>query len=192
MVNADPQGPKFHIEAFDPGEMRPEHRSFLYCSGFLITRTYCLHAHLRSARSLQITNKVFSDSQGALLQGWHVESQVPEDEEDVAPAEGAQGGARRWRRGFWNAERTWEGTGPKPGDINEVVRRHLQQKEIQPPAPRAIQSDLERSLSATALRLRNNSAKKRRQDRHLRGRPIDSSSASSSSSSSSSNTESAD
>ena len=69
MVNADPQGPKFHIEAFDPGEMRPEHRSFLYCSGFLITRTYCLHAHLRSARSLQITNKVFSDSQGALLHG---------------------------------------------------------------------------------------------------------------------------
>ena len=36
-------------------------------------------------------------------------------------------------------------------------------------------------MSATALRLQNNAAKKRRQDRHLRARPIDSSSASSSS-----------
>ncbi|CAE7269357.1 unnamed protein product [Symbiodinium sp. CCMP2592] len=32
-----------------------------------------------------------------------IANEVPEDDEDAAPAEGAQGRARRWRREFWNA-----------------------------------------------------------------------------------------
>ena len=86
MVNADPQGPKFLVEAFWRNATRASN---------IPTLLYCLHAHLRSACSPKITNEVFSDSQGALVQGWHVESQVQEDEEDAAPAEGAQRGARR-------------------------------------------------------------------------------------------------
>ena len=33
-----------------------------------------------------------------------------------------------WRRGYYNQERTWEAGPPKPGDVNEIVRRHTSQK----------------------------------------------------------------
>ena len=183
MVNSDPMGPKFHIAAFDPGEFRPQQRTFFWCPNFLVTRTYCLHSRYQSGQSLCITNKVFSDSAGKVLQGWSIDNQLPEgpqgEEQELVGAAGDNTG-HRWRRGFWNAERTWEGTGPQPGDVNEIVRRHMHQKHAGPPMPRIVQSDLDKSLSAAARRARKAAIKKKRQYRHLRGKSPTSSSSSSS------------
>lgn len=186
MVNSDPDGPKFHVEQFDPGETRPAPRWCLNCPGFLITRTYCMQADLtgNSRFPIRIKNNVFSDSNGEVLRGWEVQRRGEgaggeEDEEDEAPS-------KFWRRGFWNAEKSWEGTGPKPGDVNEVVRRHAAQKAVQPPAPRPFQSDIDRALSSAALRLQQAALKKRRQHQHLQANRTAASSSSSSSSTSSS------
>lgn len=187
MVNTDPQGPKFHIEEFDPGQFRPEGRTVFYCPGFLITRTYCLHSERAPGPSgVRIQNKVFSDSAGTQLRGWQV---LPKEQDTNDDEEGLEAGpSKEWRRGFWNAEKSWEGTGPKPGEVNEVIRRHQSQKTFQPPVVRLPGSELERTLSAAAVRLQTAAAKKRRQNQRLR--PAESSSSSSSNSSTSSSSES--
>ncbi|CAK9045155.1 unnamed protein product, partial [Durusdinium trenchii] len=89
---------------------------------------------------------------------------------------------KAWRRGFWTGEPTWQGTGPQPGDINEVVRRHVAQKAVLPPGPISAHSEIDDLLSSAAMRLRKAAAKKKRQAKALR---VSSSSDSSTSSSSS-------
>jgi hypothetical protein len=177
MVNVDPNGPKFHIESFDPGELRPEKRTFFYCSGFLITRTYCLTSTRARgyARGLRIVNKVFSNCVGQELRGWTIEERTGEladgDMEVVEDDSGQpapQETAKRWRRGFYQGEKSWEKEGPKPGDVNEVVRRYASQKSAWPAPARLPQSELERALSSAALRLEKAAAKKRRQTEALR------------------------
>lgn len=194
MVNSDPTGPKFHIEAFDPGELRPETRTFFQRPGFLITRTYCLHTDFVPgyAHGIRLKNKLFSDSEGAVLHGWFIGTRnqaAPADEEPDIADNNADGDdsapdPKKWRRGFWNSEKTWEGSGPKPGQINEIVRRHGSQKSAPPPVLRPFRSEVEKALSAAALRLRNAAAKKRRQTACLRQAASDSSSSSDASNSS--------
>lgn len=179
MVNSDPQGPKFHIQKFDPGEMRPPKRTFFQCPNFLITRTYCLKATHRQG-GLQVVNSVFSDSAGEPLQHWSVE------ERDVAePDENGLIVGTAWRRGFWAGERSWESSGPEPGDINELVRRHLAQKHASPRLPIILEKDETALVARAAARLQKAGAKKRRQTEALR----ESSSSSTSSSSSSTSSE---
>ena len=179
MVNTDPEGPKFHIASFDPGEFRPEPRKFFDCPGFLITRTYCLTAQPASQqpRGVKVTNRVFSDSDlaaGTQLSGWTISTEHVEEAEDEA-------GGRKWRRGFYSGERSWEGEGPQAGDVNEIVRRHSAQKRWQPQFE-YIESDLQRSLSAKAASLRRAAFKKKRQGACLKEQLQSSSTGSSSSS----------
>ena len=49
---------------------------------------------------------------------------VEDDSGQTAPQETA----KRWRRGFYQGEKSWEKEGPKPGHLNEVVRRYTSQK----------------------------------------------------------------
>ena len=200
MVNSDPAGPKFHIESFDPGEFRPDRRTFFQCAGFLITRTYCLEMDFQPGRAhgIRLKNKQFSDSAGSDLYGWNVEMRnqidLADDEQDIEDNTGEGDmppDPKRWRRGFWKSEKSWEGTGPRPGQINEVVRRHGAQKGAPPPVHKPFRSEVEKSLSAAALRLQTAAAKKRRQSARLRqtAQGGSSSSGSSNSSSSSSSSE---
>ena len=202
MVNSDPDGPKFYVAEFDPGEYRPDTRTFFHCPGFLITRTYCLHTDLAPdcARGIRPRNKLFSDSQGKVLTGWFIETRQHAGGEEEQQGEGDEhvedvgADPKKWRRGFWNYERSWEGTGPKPGEINEVVRRHIAQKSA-PPVEKPFRSEIEKALSAAALRLQNAAIKKRRQSaslRHAAAAASASSSSSSSTSSSSSDSESSE
>ena len=156
MVDTDPQGPKFHIMKFDPGEDRPLTRSFFQCPDFLITRTYCLHAELvqNAPNGLRIRNNVFSDSHGDLLRHWHVEVRDRDEEDQPMP--------QAWRRGFWQGERPWEQKGPKPGDINEFVRRHLAQKHTRPPQQHDADNEVDVLLLRAAARLQKAATKKRR------------------------------
>jgi len=182
MVNSDPQGPKFHIQKFDPGETRPVRRTFFQCPNFLITRTYCLKATHRQAHppGIQITNSVFSDAVGEPLRHWTVE------ERGVAePDEHGEIVSIAWRRGFWTGERSWESPGPEPGDINELVRRHMAQKNLPPQLPVILQKDERVLVARAAARLEKAGAKKRRQTEALR----ESSSSDTSSSSSSTSSE---
>ena len=82
MVNIDPSGPKFHIQKFDPGEARPQPRTFFQCPDFLITRTYCLLSdHVPGyPHGLRIQNKVFSDADGQVLRHWHIETRELDDD----------------------------------------------------------------------------------------------------------------
>lgn len=171
----------------DASKSSSEGRTVFYCPGFLITRTYCLHSERAPGPSgVRIQNKVFSDSAGTQLRGWQV---LPKEQDTNDDEEGLEAGpSKEWRRGFWNAEKSWEGTGPKPGEVNEVIRRHQSQKTFQPPVVRLPGSELERTLSAAAVRLQTAAAKKRRQNQRLR--PAESSSSSSSNSSTSSSSES--
>jgi predicted acyl esterase len=89
---------------------------------------------------------------------------VEDDSGQTAPQETA----KRWRRGFYQGEKSWEKEGPKPGDVNEVVRRYASQKSAWPAPARLPQSELERALSSAALRLEKAAAKKRRQTEALR------------------------
>lgn len=190
MVDVDPSGPKFHIENFDPGEFRPERRTFFYCPGFLITRTYSLSSTRARGhnRNLKVVNKIFSNCAGQEFYGWSIEERRGALAEDDADGEeiGDEGdearGASRWRRGFYQGEKTWEKEGPRPGEVNEVVRRHASQKNAWPAPARRPVSELEAALSAAAQRLQKAAAKKRRQTVALQ---IDDASSSSSSSSSS-------
>ena len=193
MVNADPLGPKFHIEQFEPGEFRPNVRTFFYAPGFLITRTYALKAERVAGfhSGLRVKNKVFSNCEGDLLHGWTIEERrgiLAEDDVDadapLEPEPEAQG--KRWRRGYWDAERSWEQEGPSPGDVNAIVRRHSAQKSHWPaPAP-VPTSEIDKALSAAAQRLRTNSVKKRRQAQSLKVQAPESSTSNSSSSGSNS------
>lgn len=83
-----------------------------------------LGAMLCYAHGLRIVNKVFSNCGGQELSGWTIEERtceladgdmevVEDDSGQPAPQETA----KRWRRGFYQE-------GPKPGDVNEVVRRY--------------------------------------------------------------------
>lgn len=182
MVNTDPDGPKFHIQRFDPGETRPQPRTFFQCPNFLVTRTYCLKADFNAAlvHPIRLTNKVFTDANGTSLQNWTIEEKNTEeldDEGNLLP--------KSWRRGFWSGDPSWLGAGPEPGDVNEVVRRHLAQKHIVPPVLHR-RDDPEHLLSQAASRLRKAATKKKRQTQSLRAQPSSSSSGSSSSSSSTS------
>ena len=185
MVNTDPEGPTFHIVNFDPGERRPEPRTFLQCPNFLITRTYCLASSLQpQPHGIRIHNHVFSDARGAQLPSWTIESRKA-DELDEA----GQVVSKPWRRGFWSGERSWEATGPSPGDINEVVRRHQAQKDVLPPPDLENPNEMEAILTRAASRLHKAAAKKRRQAKVLRMSQSNSSSNDNSSSSSSSSQE---
>lgn len=179
MVNADPSGPKFHICKFDPGDVRPQPRKTFQCPDFLVTRTYCLKAELRPGppQSIRIWNKVFTDAPGQVLRHWHIEENRPEVNDNDEPV------AQVWRRGFYTGERTWEGEGPKPGHVNELVRRHAAQREFPPQNLPQLHGE-EALLSAAAARLQKKAAKQRRQTEALK--PTASSSSSSTSSSTSS------
>lgn len=182
MVNTDPDGPKFHIQKFDPGENRPQPRTFFQCPSFLITRTYSLTAtHARShAYNIRLRNHVFSDSPGVDLRHWHIE-----ERDTLALDDEGNALSKPWRRGYWPGEPSWQGTGPQPGEVNEVVRRHLEQKNVLPPNVIPPHRGLDDLLTAAASRLQTAAAKKKRQAKALRA---SSSSASSSTSSSSSDT----
>ena len=127
-----------------------------------------------------------------MLHGWFIGTRnqaAPADEEPDIADNNADGDdlapdPKKWRRGFWNSEKTWEGSGPKPGQINDIVRRHGSQKSAPPPVLRPFRSEVEKALSAAALRLRNAAAKKRRQTACLRQAASDSSSSSDASNSS--------
>ena len=148
------------------------------------------------AYGIRLKNKLFSDSPGADLHGWSIATKrladVAEEEGDIEEIAGDENDApdpKKWRRGFWKSEKSWEGTGPLPGVINEVVRRHTAQKQAPPPVRKPFRSEVEKALSAAALRLQTSAAKKRRQSARLRQHAdsgTDSSSNSDSSSSSSS------
>ena len=92
------------------------------------------------AYGIRLKNKLFSDSPGADLHGWSIATKrladVAEDEGDIEEIAGEENDApdpKKLRRGFWKSEKFWEGTGPLPGVINEVVRRHTAQKQAPPP-----------------------------------------------------------
>ena len=87
-----------------------------------------------------------------------------------------------FKKGFWSGDKPWESTGPMPGQVNELVRRHRAQQGLQPPNPRRQGSELEMHLSQAANRLRKAALKKKRQAKALQ---VSSSSSSSSSASSS-------
>ena len=122
MVNTNPHGPRFNIQKFDPGTERPLPRMFFQCGNCLVTRTYCMKAGLR------ILDKTFGDNDGGTeLHNWWL------NERDI-DNEGAPT-SNTWRRGFWSGDRSWENEGPLPGTVNEVTRRHADQKHLQTPAP---------------------------------------------------------
>ena len=162
MVDIDPQGPKFHIMKFDSGETRPLTRSFFQCPDFLITRTYCCtkKEFKLPPNGLRIRNNLFSDSHGDLLRHWHVEVRDRDDEGQPMPQD--------WRRGFWQGERPWEQKGPKPGDINELVRRRLAQKQARPPQQNDADNEVDVLLSRAAARLQKAATKKHRQAEALK------------------------
>jgi hypothetical protein len=183
MVNIDPNGPKFHIGKFDPGDERPQPRHVFQCPNFLVTRTYCLKAELMRgyAHGIRIVNKVFTDSDGQLLRHWGIEDKNIQE----PAADDEQPQVQTWRRGFWPGERSWEGQGPLPGDVNELVRRHADQKTFLPQELPDLHSE-EALLSRAVARLQKKADKKRRQTAALADAISNSSSSSSSSSASSS------
>ena len=80
------------------------------------------------AHGIRIVNKVFTDSDGQLLRHWGIEDKNIQE----PAADDEQPQVQTWRRGFWPGERSWEGQGPLPGDANELVRRHADQKTFLP------------------------------------------------------------
>ncbi|CAK9096415.1 unnamed protein product, partial [Durusdinium trenchii] len=157
MVNTDPPRPKFHIAKFDPGVTRPETRTYFQCPNLLITRTYCLKA-VATPRSIRLTNNVFSDAQGEEIGNWEIEPRTM-NEDDVE--------SKTWRRTFWSGEKSWESTGPKPGEVNELVRRFSSQKHLEPPTPPEANDSVDLLLSKAAARLQNAALKKKRQAKAL-------------------------
>ena len=134
------------------------------------------HAH-----GLRITNKIFTDATGQTLRHWDVIEKAEGVDEDGAAL------SKTWRRGFWSGERPWETSGPKAGQINELVRRHLAQKHLEPPVRPEPADEMETLLTRAAARLQGAATKKRRQATALRvsSDKLPSSSSSSSSSNSS-------
>lgn len=181
MQTEDPHGPSIRIHTFDPGINRPSLRKSLQCPGLKISRTYSLSAELNpyAATGISIYNHVFTDvTSTTSLSNWTIE----ETSSDEAIA---------WRRGYYDKPRSWEKTGPAPGDRNEVTRRFDAQKGIETldmPAPKRT---LEERLSAKAQSLSKAAAKwRRRKTRNpAQGEDSDSSSSDSSDSSSSSSTQ---
>ena len=180
MVDTDPAGPKFHIAKFDPGQERPEPRKLFQCPNFLITRTYCLKAELMRghAHGIRLTNHVFTDADGHRLLHWNIDERTSRDFDDEQVQI-----SKAWRRGYWGGDKTWENDGPHPGDVNELVRRHLAQKSFQPQDLPDLRGE-EALLSQAAARLQKQAAKHRRQTAALQAASADSSSSTSSSSAS--------
>ena len=78
----------------------------------------CLHTDFVPgyAHGIRLKNKLFSDSEGAVLHGWFIGTRnqaAPADEEPDIADNNADGDdsapdPKKWRRGFWNSEKTWE------------------------------------------------------------------------------------
>ena len=172
-MTSDPDGPRFLIVQWSPGDNRPTKRLALMIDNFKISRTYSLSATLsaHAASGVSIRNKVFSDMTDGDLLVWTVrETQMDE----VTP----------WRKGYYDQPRPWEDEGPEPGEKNSITRRFSEQKlRVTASMPSARPSFLE-TCSSKALSLRKAAMKKKRQLERIR--PQDDSSESSSDSSGSS------
>lgn len=172
-MQEDPEGPRFLIVPWSPGENRPTTRQVLHSDGFKISRAYSLTGALSSyaASGIVIKNKIFSDMADGESMTFEIQSVVSED-------------VVAWRRGYYDQPRSWEETGPEPGDQNSLTRRYAAQKQrVTPSMPKPRPSFLE-SCSTKALSLRRAATKKKRQGQQLRNEADSSSSDSSSTSSS--------
>ena len=180
MMKDDQQGAQFLVVKWSPGSTRPSKRLVLHFPSFKISRTYSLVANLSkyAAAGAQIKNKVFSDLSRGQDFSWEVREVISDE-------------PQMWRVGYYDQPRSWEDTGPDPGDQNSITRRFADQKQF-PAArmPKPKPSFLE-ACSAKALSLQKAAAKKRRQLRQMRTAADTSPTESSSSSSSSSDDDSA-
>ena len=131
-----------------------------------------------AAAGVQIKNIIFSDLSRGQDFSWEVREVISDE-------------PQMWRVGYYDQPRSWEDTGPDPGDQNSITRRFADQKQF-PAArmPKPKPSFLE-ACSAKALSLQKAAAKKRRQLRQMRTAADTSPTESSSSSSSSSDDDSA-
>ena len=171
----DPSGATIHILIFAPGDHRPSKRFVLVSDEFKVSRTYSIvgkpSKHAEFGATLR--NKVFSDLTTSTDFMWSIQEKVPAD---VEP----------WRKGYYDKERSWEASGPQPGEQNSITRRYTAQKSRTcSNMPSRKPTFLDR-VSAKALSLKKAAAKKYRKQRRLRADSSDSSTSSSSSSSSAS------
>eukprot|EP00438_Fugacium_kawagutii_P033854 Skav233667 [mRNA] locus=scaffold976:120683:121243:- [translate_table: standard] len=176
MQKEDPQGPVILIQTFDPGPDRPSDRFSLQCPGLKISRTYSLSGELNryAASGVTIYNHVFTDTPSReSLSDWKIETTSPDE---PVP----------WRRGYYDKPRSWEKSGPSPGDQNQVTRRFSSQKDFQCQDMPAPKKTLEERLSAKARSLSKAASKWRRKRAQHEDTDSDSSSSSSSDSASSS------
>ena len=177
MMQEDVGGPQFVIVKFQPGDYRPSKRIYLHADGLKVTRTYSLISSLShlTETGVSIRNKIFSDNPPGILLTWHLE------ENNADPPV-------KWRVGYYDQPRSWEESGPQPGEQNSITRKFMEQKSLRPhPSVRARPSFLD-ACSSKARSLQKAAAKKRRKLKALRGNQEsedDSSSSDSSSSSSS-------
>ena len=103
MVNRGPEsGPKFHIQKFEPAENRPHSRAFF---------------HARASWSQEPIASVFKSlvsthmgSPSRIMSSFTLKALTFDMTLDDCA---------KWRSG----DPVWEGIGPQPGDVNEVVRR---------------------------------------------------------------------
>lgn len=179
MQEEDPQGPRILILNFDPGTNRAFPRKTLRCPDLKISRTYSLSGEPNryAATGVSIFNHVFTDTPSRTpLSNWQIEEITSEE---LVP----------WRKGYYEKPRSWEKSGPSPGDTNEVTRRFGSQKQFQSQHMPAPKRSVEERLSAKAKQLSKAAAKwRRKRNKHTNdsGSESDSSSTSSTSSDSSS------
>lgn len=177
MMDEDPEGAKIAILKFAPGTMRPSDRFYLACDSFKISRTYSLIGRLSQYASagVSVRNKVFSDLSGEDILAWTLQTHTPEEPE-------------AWRAGFYDKPKSWEETGPQPGEANSITRRFTDQKHAAHARMPSSRPTFLQRCSAKALSLKRAAAKQKRKQRALRAPQEDSSDSSSSSSASSSGT----
>ena len=174
-MKADRQSALFHVLKWNPGQHRPSTRVSLDADNFKVSRTYSLVGSLsrHAAAGTKIKNQVFSDQGGGADLSFQVRHTTAEE---PVP----------WRVGYYDKPRSWEETGPLPGQTNSLTHRFADQKQfVSEKMPTSKPSFLER-CSAKALSLRKATAKKRRKLAQLRGEDAASSSSTSSSDSDSS------
>ena len=153
MAAADSEGGCFVIESYDPGPSRPGTRWFLHSPTLYITRTYCMVAKEDATRprGILLLDHVFSDHTVGKEFDWTIYEEVKEETDE-------------WRRGFYTQARSWEAPPPEPGHVNEIVRRHMGQKQFPPPATSEVLEDpIARKFRSKVLSMNKAAAKKKRQ-----------------------------